>query len=447
MAPPTLSTPTIPFSEPPYLMGLPSPYYNESHYRWQKACREFISTQFADVLSWEASGSVPSTLFQNFAKANMLIPALPFPLPIKQLKEAGIHELLGGLKIEEFDAFHRLIYGDEMLRSGLSGPPASITTGVNFAIPPLYSYASPSLQQKYLPGLFRGEITSCLAITEPDAGSDVANITTVAKKSECGKFYIVTGQKKWITNGVWAEYATMAVRTGGPGPAGLSLLWVPLAENEGKGLERRRIYISGGSTSGTAFLDLDEVKVPVENLIGVEGMGMKYIMNNFNAERLSVAIGATRTARVALASAVEYVMKREAFGKPLMEQAVVRHRLAKCGVMLESQWAWIEQVMYQIGVLGKKAGDRELGGVTAMVKANSGMVLNECAQCAVLLFGGKGLTKSGEGETVEHILREVVVTRIPGGAEDVLLDLGVRQLVKIYKTKTAELEAKRGSKL
>ncbi|KAF3922436.1 hypothetical protein AA313_de0205816 [Arthrobotrys entomopaga] len=403
MSPPTLSTPTIPFSEPPYLMGLPSPYYNESHYRWQKACREFISTQFADVLSWEASGSIPSTLFQNFSKANMLIPALPFPLPVKQLKEAGIHELLGVLKIEEFDAFHRLIYGDEMLRSGLSGPPASITTGVNFAIPPIYSYGSPSLQQKYLPALFRGEITSCLAITEPDAGSDVANITTVAKKSECGKFYIVTGQKKWITNGVWAEYATMAVRTGGPGPTGLSLLWVPLTENEGKGLERRRIYISGGSTSGTAFLDLDEVKVPVENLIGVEGMGMKYIMNNFNAERLSVAIGATRTARVALASAVEYVMKREAFGKPLMEQAVVRHRLAKCGVLLESQWAWIEQVMYQIGVLGKKAADRELGGVTAMIKANSGMVLNECAQCAVLLFGGKGLTKSGEGETVEQL--------------------------------------------
>ncbi|EPS36135.1 hypothetical protein H072_10345 [Dactylellina haptotyla CBS 200.50] len=447
MASSALNKPTIPFSEPPYLSGLPSPYYNDSHYAWQKTCREFISAEFSEALAWEANGSVPSTLFKNFAKGNMLIPALPFPLPIKQLKEAGIHELPGGLKLEDFDAFHRLIYGDEMLRVGLGGVPAAITTGINFAIPPIYGYGSPALQKKWLGPLFRGEITSCLAITEPDTGSDVANITTTAKKSSCGKFYIVTGQKKWITNGIWAEYATMAVRTGGHGPTGLSLLWVPLTENDGKGLERRRIYISGGSTSGTAFLDLDEVKVPVENLIGEEGMGMRYIMNNFNAERLSVAIGATRTARVALSSAVEYVMKREAFGKPLIDQPVVRHRLAKAGVMLESQWAWIEQVMYQIGKLGKKAGDRELGGVTAMVKANSGIVLNECAQCAVLLFGGKGLTKGGEGETVEHILREVVVTRIPGGAEDVLLDLGVRQLVKIFKTKTAELEATRGSKL
>jgi acyl-CoA dehydrogenase len=116
-------------------------------------------------------------------------------------------------------------------------------------------------------------------------------------------------------------------------------------------------------------------------------------MTNFNHERLSIAIGATRQARVALSAAVEYVLKREAFGKQLIDQPVVRHRLAKAGALLESQWAWVEQFVYQMTKLPK---------ATAMVKAQSGIVLNECAQCAQLLFGGNGYTKSGQGELVER---------------------------------------------
>jgi acyl-CoA dehydrogenase len=127
-------------------------------------------------------------------------------------------------------------------------------------------------------------------------------------------------------------------------------------------------------------------------------------MTNFNHERLSIAIGATRQARVALSSAMEYVMKREAFGKALIDQPVVRHRLAKAGALLESQWAWVEQFVYQMTKLPKASADTELGGLTAMVKAQSGIVLNECAQCAQLLFGGNGYTKSGQGELVESEL-------------------------------------------
>jgi acyl-CoA dehydrogenase len=131
-------------------------------------------------------------------------------------------------------------------------------------------------------------------------------------------------------------------------------------------------------------------------------MGMRYIMTNFNHERLTIAIGATRQARVALAAATEYVMKREAFGKALMEQPVVRHRLAKCGALLESQWAWVEQFVYQMTQLPKATADTELGGLTALTKAHAGIVLDECARCAVLLFGGNGYTKSGQGELVER---------------------------------------------
>lgn len=248
-----------------------------------------------------------------------------------------------------------------------------------------------------------------------------------------------------ITNGIWTDYSSMAVRTGpeGSGAAGLSMLVVPLKNTPG--VSMRRLKVAGQVSAGTTYIELDDVKVPVENLIGKEGWGMRYIMTNFNHERLSIAVGATRQARVALSAAFEYVLKREAFGKPLMDQPVVRHRLAKAGAQLESQSAWIEQFAYQMTKLKKEDADRELGGLTALLKAQAGIVLKECADTAVLLFGGNGYTKSGQGEIAEMIYREVPGARIPGGAEDVMLDLAVRQLVKLYKAKTQALEA--GSKL
>ncbi|KAF2806772.1 acyl-CoA dehydrogenase family protein [Mytilinidion resinicola] len=160
-------------------------------------------------------------------------------------------------------------------------------------------------------------------------------------------------------------------------------------------------------------------------------------MTNFDHERLSICIGGTRQARVALGAAMEYVMQREAFGKTLVDQPAVRHRLAICGGMVEAQWSWIEQMTYMMSKMEKVEADQELGGLTALVKAQTGHILSECAQCAVLLFGGKGYTRTGQGELA---YREVPGTRIPGGSEDVLLDLSVRQLVKNYKNKIEALQ-------
>ena len=288
---------------------------------------------------------------------------------------------------------------------------------MSFGVPPIIKFGNKQLQERYLPELLTGKKRTCIAITEPEAGSDVANITTTAVKSKDGKHYVVNGTKKWITNGIWSDYSAMAVRTGGPGPTGLSMLMVPLKGHPG--VNMRRLKVGGQISAGTTFIELDDVKVPVENLIGEEGMGMKYMydflfgpnkiwmancnsMTNFNHERLSIAIMAVRAARVALAAATEYVLKREAFGKPLIDQPVVRHRLAKAGALLEAQWAWTEQFVYQMTQLPKTVADIELGGLTAMVKAQAGIVLNECAQTAQLLFGGNGYTQSGQGELIER---------------------------------------------
>ncbi|GAB7339075.1 hypothetical protein MBLNU457_5731t1 [Dothideomycetes sp. NU457] len=439
-----MTSPTpVPFSEPPYLTGLPSPYYTEAHRKWQKKCRAFIEENLLKhAFEWEREETVPDHVYPTFAKANMLLPSLPAPLPVEQLKAVGIHDILGQ-PVDQWDYFFTLIYSDEMLRSGLAGPPGSLTTGVAFGIPPIYKYGSKALQDRFLPDLFTGKKRICIAITEPDAGSDVANIQTTAVKSKDGKKYIVNGTKKWITNGFWSDYATMAVRTGGPGAGGLSLMIVPLKGHQG--VNMRRLKVQGQISAGTTYIELDDVEVPADNLLGEEGMGMKYIMMNFNHERMTIAIGATRQARVALSAAFEYCLKREAFGKTLMEQPVVRHRLAKCGIQLEAQWAWVESFVYQMCNLSKTEADVELGGLTAAAKAQAGIVLNECAQCAVLLFGGNGYTRSGQGEIAERLSREAFGNRIPGGSEDVMLDLCIRQLVKNYQSKTKALERPRGS--
>jgi acyl-CoA dehydrogenase len=191
----------------------------------------------------------------------------------------------------------------------------------------------------------------------------------------------------------------MAVRTGGPGPGGISMLVVPLLGHPG--VTMRRIRVGGQKSAGTTFIELDDVEVPVENLIGVEGQGMKYVMQNFNHERLTISISVNRLSRIAISSAFEYTMKREAFGKTLMEQPVVRHRLAKAGAQLESHWSWIEQFVYQMTKLSHEEANAELGGLTALAKAQAGIVLHECASCAQLLFGGNGYTMSGQGELIE----------------------------------------------
>lgn len=280
------------------------------------------------------------------------------------------------------------------------GPSGAVTTGIAFGLPPILKFGSQSLQQRFVPSIITGKKRICIAITEPGAGSDVSNIATTAVRSADGKNFIVNGTKKWITNGLWSDYAAMAVRTGGPGPGGLSMLVVPLLNTEG--VEMRRMKVGGQTAAGTTFITLEDVSVPLSNLIGVEGQGMKYVMQNFNHERLTIAVGCNRISRVALSAAFEYCMKREAFSKTLMEQPVVRHRLAKCGAQLEMHWAWVENFVYMMTKMGEEEANRELGGLTAMAKAQAGMVLEVCAGTAVLLFGGNGYTRTGQGEVAER---------------------------------------------
>jgi len=140
----------------------------------------------------------PADLYSKFAAANFLIPNLSAPLPVKWLHKLGIHELPGGLKIEDFDYMHTLIYVDEMARTGSGGPSGAVTTGVAFGLPPILKFGDQQLQERFVPDLITGRKRICIAITEPGAGSDVSNIATTATRTSDGKHFLVNGTKKWF---------------------------------------------------------------------------------------------------------------------------------------------------------------------------------------------------------------------------------------------------------
>ena len=171
---------------------------------------------------------------------------------------------------EQWDMFHELLVTDEISRAGSGGLVWNLIGGFGIGCPPVVKFGKKALVDRILPDILDGNKRICLAITEPDAGSDVANLTCEAKLTEDGKHYIVNGEKKWITNGIWADYFTTAVRTGGPGAGGVSML---LIERSHGGVSTRQMNCQGVSSSGTTYITFEDVKVPVENLIGKENKG------------------------------------------------------------------------------------------------------------------------------------------------------------------------------
>jgi len=263
-----------------------------------------------------------------------------------------------------------------------------------------------------MPQILQGEKRICLAITEPSAGSDVRNITTTAEKTPDGKRYIVNGEKKWITNGIYSDYFCTAVRTGGPGAEGISFL---LIDRHLPGINCRKIEIGAGKLSATTYITFEDVEVPAEYLIGHEGGGFKFIMSNFNHERIWIVYQALRMARICLEDAFGWAMKREVFGQTLITQPVVRHKLGICGKKVDALQAWTEQIVYELDNLSEAEGNRLLGGTTALLKVEAGMVAKYVADECVKIMGGLGLTKTGQGARIEAISRGVIGLIVPGG--------------------------------
>ena len=292
------------------------------------------------------------------------------------------------------------------------------------ALPPLLAHGSAALQASVVPGIVRGETFISLAVSEPGAGSDVAALAATAVRRADGS-YLLNGTKKWITGCLWANHFTLAARTGGPGTGGLSLF---LVDASTPGVSTRRIRTQGGGAHNTGWVFLKDVVVPAERLIGEEGKGFGYMMVNFNHERWMIAAQAVRCARACLSEAWAHARVRRTFGTTLLGHGVLRAKLADMARRVEAAQALLEAHTYRMVASSSAGGDDEgLAASAALLKVHASVTFEFCAREASQIFGGAAVVREGPGRLVERLYREVRATAIPGGAEEVLRDLAVRQ--------------------
>ncbi|RYP60210.1 hypothetical protein DL770_010039 [Monosporascus sp. CRB-9-2] len=410
----------VPYAEPLWLTpAFKSPYYNESHRRLQKAIRVFTETVvMPEAQAREVDGKyISQELVQKMSEKGILHMRMG---PGKHLH--GVNLLDGAVKGEEFDYFHDLIMAQEGVRVNARGFQDGSLAGMVIGLPCVMNFMKDERRKKaIMDEVFSGKKFMCLAITEAFAGSDVAGLRTTATKTPDGKHYIVNGTKKWITNGAYSDYFVTGVKT----DKGLSVLLI----ERGEGVETKPIKTSYSPTAGTAYITFDNVKVPAENLLGEENKGIYVILSNFNHERWTMACASIRQSRIVVEECLKWAHQRLVFGKRLIDQPVIRQKLAKMIALVEANQSWLETITYQMCNMPYKEQSKHLGGPIGLLKMSVTRAAHEIADEAMQIFGGRGLTQSGMGKVIEMFHRTYKFDAILGGAEEVLADLGVRQAV------------------
>ncbi len=374
-----------------------SPFYNADHLAFRDVVRRFVENEIEPYAhEWDEAGTFPRDLYRKAADIGLL--GLGFP------------EEYGGTPA---DNFMWIVAVQELARAGAGGVSASLNSH-SIGAPPIARAGRAEFKAKVLPEILSGAKISALAITEPGGGSDVAGLRTSARRD--GDVYVVNGEKTFITSGMRADYITTAVRTGGPGAGGVSLLVIP---GDTPGLSRTPLKKMGWWASDTATLHFDDCRVQAGNLLGEEGAGFKLIMHNFNSERLTMAAGCIAAARVCLDEAIDYARQRHTFGKPLTQHQVIRHKLVDMAQRVAASQAMLEVLAWRLD-----QGESPVAEI-CMLKNQATQTMAFCASEAVQIFGGAGYMR---GVKVERIYREVKVNAIGGGTEEIMKDLASRQM-------------------
>ncbi len=353
-----------------------------------------------NVTAWDDVGEFPRRLYAQTAELGLL--------------GMGYPEALGGTPAPWL---LRLACAQTISRVGASGGVLASLFSHNIGLPPVLAHGSSELQHRVIPQALRGEKIAALAITEPSGGSDVARLKTTAHRQ--GNEYVVNGEKTFITSGMRADFLTLAVRTGEAGARGVSLLLVP---TDAAGVERSALKKMGWHCSDTAQIHFNQVRVPAANLIGEEGAGFKYIMGNFNGERLVMSAAALGFAQACFVEALSWARQRNTFGAPLIERQVIRHKLMDMHMRIASTQAWTD-------ALGERAdvdeSSSEWVAQVCLLKNHATQTMQWCADQAVQILGGMGYMR---GTVSERIYREVKVMMIGGGAEEIMKELAAKQL-------------------
>jgi len=386
-----------------------SPYYNDHHHAFRKKCKEFVTKEILPQIDkWERQSDIPKELFRKCYE--------------KGLYAFFYEKQYGGTPVQDnmiHDPFTLLIWYEEFARAGSGGLLTSILVH-GIALPPVLTFGSKE-QKELIREVIEAKKFACLAISEPTAGSDVRNIKTVAKKD--GDYFLVSGEKYWISGGMKADYFITAVRTGEEGIGGISLMIIPRTE----GVITTRLPLMGHATSATAYVVFKNVKVHKSMIIGAENQGFMIMMYNFNTERMGIIGEAISFARVCVEEAARYARSRVTFGKPLIKHQVIRHKLAEMARQVLASHAFVEKVCYQMtkDPFGQK--DKSIPRNVSLLKVQATKTLEYCAREAAQIFGGRSYVRGGRAGKIERIYRDVRAFAIYGGSEEIMLDLAVKQ--------------------
>jgi len=371
-------------------------YFNKEHEQVRKALRDFVNKRINPFVDeWEAQGIAPlHELFKEMGELGFL----------------GIRydPKYGG---EGLDYWYETVMLEEISRIKCGAIPMAIAVQTNMATPAIDQFGSEYLKEKYLQAAIKGEMVGAIAVTEPGAGSDVAALQTFARRD--GDSYILNGSKTYITNGTQADFLTLLARTSdAPGYHSFSLFVVPTGLPGFK--ISKKLDKLGMHSSDTAELYFDDLRIPAENLIGEEGEGFIYQMQQFQHERFAALPMCYVGGEDMIRETVEYLRGRIVFGKPLIKRQVLRHRLVQWLSELES----LRQLTYHIVRL-KEAG-RDVTREISMGKLLGGDLLNKIADGCLQMYGGMGFMNEMR---VSRFFRDARLISIGGGASEVMSEV------------------------
>jgi acyl-CoA dehydrogenase len=368
-------------------------YFGPAHNMVRRSVKEFVDKEIIPhVDEWEELNEFPRALYKKAGDVGIL--------------GIGYPEEYGGTP---GDIFFQVAAWEEVMRCGSGGIAAGLGS-LNIAIPPILSHGSSEQKERFARPVITGDKIAALAISEPGGGSDVAGLQTTAVRTN--DHYVVNGSKTFITSGCRADQITCAVRTGGGVAQGISLLVIE-AGTPGYSVSEK-LKKTGWWASDTAQIFLDDCKVPVENLIGEENHGFFAIMDNFQSERLQLAVMANMTSQLALEASIQYANQREAFGKPLAGFQVLRHKIVDMATLVEVSREFTYRVAAKIG-----AGLTQIKEIS-MAKNFACSTSDKVTYDAVQIFGGYGFMR---GYPVERLYRDNRVLSIGGGTTEIMKEI------------------------
>ena len=338
-------------------------------------------------------------------------------------KGLGDLGLLGLTKPEAYggaglDYSYGMVMAETLGHINCGGVPMAIGVQTDMCTPALARFGSDELRKEFLMPAIAGDMVGCIGVSEPGAGSDVAGIKSMARKD--GDDYVISGQKMWITNSIQADWMCMLVNTSdGPAHKNKSLVMVPMRDGPNgqltKGIEiAQKIRKIGMNSSDTGLIYFDDVRVPQRNLIGQEGAGFVYQMQQFQEERLWAAASSLVTLTECVRKTIEWAQQRKMFGATLIDQQWVQFKLAELQTEIEA-----------LRALTWRAGELYVGGqdvlqLASMAKLKAGRLTREVADTCLQFWGGMGFTWENR---VSRLYRDGRLGSIGGGADEVMLGI------------------------